>query len=148
MKTVTLDKARNSRIKDIGLALLILLWCYTGLSKIIQHQHFTFQMSLSPSNFVAANHEVLGWIVPISELLLVLMLISTSFRIWGLFGSMILLVIFEIYIVSMLFSQHLPCACGGVIGALSWKGHVVFNAVFVLIATLLSFFEYRRAVAR
>jgi hypothetical protein len=41
------------------------------------------------------------------------------------------------YIGFMLLSNiELPCSCGGVISSLSWKNHLVFNILFLLLASV------------
>jgi len=148
MKSIAINKPGSPWYIDIGLALLILLWLYTGLSKIFRHEHFVFQMGLSPAKLVSANKEILSWSVPIIELLIVAMLSFAKPRKLGLVFSILLLIVFEIYIISMLYNGHLPCACGGVVGLLGWKEHVVFNAVYLLIAIAVYFSEYPRVRKR
>jgi len=145
---MTINKTESPWYIDIGLALLILLWLYTGLSKIFRHDHFVFQMGLSPAKLVSMNKELLSWAIPATELILVVMLAFAKPRKLGLIFSVLLLIVFEIYIISMLYNGHLPCACGGVVGLLSWKGHVIFNAVYLLIATAVYFSEYPRVRKR
>ncbi|MDQ0966864.1 putative oxidoreductase [Flavobacterium sp. W4I14] len=147
METITCHK-KTAWLADIGLALLVLLWLYTGISKIFEYHHFVFQMGLSPATIVSANKNLLGWLIPFVELALALMLLLSKSRKLGLGLSILLLMIFEIYIVSMLSNGHLPCACGGVVGKLSWKGHVVFNAFYLLIAIGVFFEEYPRVRKR
>jgi hypothetical protein len=65
-------------------------------------------------------------------------------RIWGLLGSVLLLLAFTAYIAYMLISSKiLPCSCGGIIQKLSWPGHLVFNIIFTILAGLGVFIQYR-----
>jgi hypothetical protein len=48
-----------------------------------------------------------------------------------------LMVSFTIYIIATLtFSKHIPCSCGGIIAQLSWKQHILFNTVFIILGFL------------
>jgi hypothetical protein len=45
------------------------------------------------------------------------------------------MIAFTIYIGAiMIFYKELPCSCGGIISALSWPAHLIFNGVFILFA--------------
>jgi hypothetical protein len=45
------------------------------------------------------------------------------------------MIAFTLYIGAiMTFNKELPCSCGGIISLLSWKEHLVFNSVFILLA--------------
>ena|ERR1700748_2767116 len=125
---------KKSIILTTCLALLILLYSYTAVSKFLDQYRFVFQMKLSPFFLVHQFASVLGWIVPFIELAIVAGLCFERWQRPALVGSVALLTIFEIYIIGMLMTGlHLPCACGGVIAFMSWKMHVLFNAVFITI---------------
>jgi hypothetical protein len=34
----------------------------------------------------------------------------------------------------LLSEKDLPCSCGGIISSLSWRQHIIFNGVFILLA--------------
>jgi len=36
----------------------------------------------------------------------------------------------------LLSGQHLPCTCGGIISKMSWKQHLGFNALFILVGLI------------
>jgi Methylamine utilisation protein MauE len=58
-------------------------------------------------------------------------------RLEGLCAAFGLMILFTFYIAAiMTFSKELPCACGGVLSMLHWKGHLVFNIVFVGLAAM------------
>jgi putative oxidoreductase len=141
-----------STVANIGFTcslLLIMLFTYTALSKLLEQDIFVFQMKLSPVKFMAQWATILGWLVPLVELFIVGLLLIRDFRTTGLYLSFFLLLAFEIYISAMLLSGlSLPCTCGGVISRLGWKGHLLFNAAFMLVAALPIFMNIRRKKLR
>lgn len=141
-----------SQVATLGFTcslLLIMLFTYTALSKLLEQDIFVFQMKLSPVKFMAQWAAVLGWLVPLVELFIVGLLLIKNFRTAGLYLSFLLLLAFEIYITSMLLSGlSLPCTCGGVISRLGWKGHLVFNAAFMLLAAFPNYMNIRRKKLR
>ena len=127
----------NELITFIPSVLLLMLWGYAAVSKIDEYDKFVLQMQLAPVPMMKLFGPVLGWLVPAIELTLVGMLLTDRFRTLGLLFSFTLLLVFEVYIASMLLSGlELPCTCGGLISKLQWKEHLVFNAVFMFISIL------------
>lgn len=109
---------------------LILLFVYTALSKLLSLSPFKTVLSQMP--LISSGAAYLAWLVPLSELVLVLLLLYNPTKTWGLYGALLLLSLFTLYILLMtIFNQRLPCSCGGVISTLSWKQHLVFNCVFL-----------------
>ena len=129
---------------------LVLLFSYTGLSKLLEHARFVFQMQFSPMGVIRNFSIILSWIVPILEIaiagILTVGIFAQQFIKKGLWLSLILISSFELYITLMLLSgKNLPCACGGIISLLSWKGHELFNGVTIVLIVLALFdFTYRR----
>jgi len=129
------DFMKKDFIVEIASSLLILLFTYAGLSKILQHDTFVFQMRLSHVLVMKALAGFLSVFIPIVELGIVVLLLLPKTRRKGLLSSLILLVAFSLYISIMLLSgMKLPCTCGGIISKLSWKGHLAFNLFFILIS--------------
>ena len=121
-------------LTEICSALLLILFAYTATSKFLDYNLFVFQMKRAPLPLMQTIAPVLGWLLPILEMLIVLGLSIVRFRLSALYGAVILLAVFEMYITGMLLTnQHLPCTCGGIISTMSWKQHLVFNAVFILL---------------
>jgi uncharacterized membrane protein YphA (DoxX/SURF4 family) len=122
-------------VVEIISALFVILFVYTGLNKLLDYETFKFQMGRSPylqnvSGFVAAT-------LPAGELLVVVALILPRTRLAGLYASFFLMCLFTGYITIMLiFSYYLPCSCGGILQALSWRQHLVFNSLFTLLAVV------------
>ena len=101
-------------------SLLILLFVYTGLSKLLSIERFEAVLGQSP--IISSGAGMLAWQVPLTELGIALLLFFSATRLVGLWAALVLLSLFTLYLGWMvLFAPHLPCSCGGVIGSLSWK---------------------------
>jgi hypothetical protein len=127
---------------DLISALLLLLFIYTSVSKFLDYDKFVFQMRLAPVPLMQTLAPILGWLMPVVEILIAIALAAGffyyNFKIIGLYSSVILLIIFEIYIGTMLLSgSHLPCTCGGIVSQMGWKQHLSFNA-FLIIGCIFS----------
>jgi uncharacterized membrane protein YphA (DoxX/SURF4 family) len=120
-------------IPEIASSVLVLLFAYTGLSKLFDYGSFKAQLSISPYlHFIST---MLAWLLPALELIISLLLTISTTRLSGLYCSFILLMLFTVYIMLLLLSgKHLTCTCGGIIKELSWKQHLVFNLFFVTVA--------------
>lgn len=124
-------------IVDSCVALLVLLFSYTAISKSLDYHRFVFQMKQAPVPLVKMIAPFLGWILSLAEGLVVLALLLIRYRLKGLYAALILLLVFEIYITGMLLSGlDLPCTCGGIISKLSWKQHLIFNALLIIITII------------
>lgn len=120
--------------------LYILLFVYAAISKLLDFENFQVQVGQSPLVSVFASW--LAWMVPILELIIALLLGVPKFRIWGLFGAFTLMTIFTVYIFIVLnYSSFVPCSCGGILEKMSWKAHLAFNIVFVLLAAIAIYFQ-------
>jgi len=118
---------------EIISSLLILLFVYAASSKLIEYS--TFKIQLMNLLFFKTFAGLIAWIVPSVELLTVLLLTIKVTRIIGLYASLIMLLIFTLYIAGMLLSgKQLPCSCGGIIQQFSWKEHLIFNIFFLLLS--------------
>ena len=81
--------------------LTILLFMYTAVSKLFQQSVFVFQMRRAPLPLMYTLAPVIGWVVPIIELVLVALLYLNRTRLLGMVCSLMLLVSFEVYITGM-----------------------------------------------
>ncbi|MBB5624090.1 hypothetical protein HDE69_005187 [Pedobacter cryoconitis] len=129
-------------LQIIAAVLLILLFGYTAVSKILEYDKFVFQLKLVQMPAVALLAPLLGILIPAIELVIVWMLCKDNLRIKGLYASFLLLLVFEIYITTMLLTgEKLPCTCGGIISQMGWKTHLVFNAVFMITSILPTIYK-------
>lgn len=114
-------------------SLLILLFVYTAISKLLDYQPFRMQLSKSP--FITAYAVTISWALPLVEVLVAGLLLFNRTRILGLYTSLFLITMFTTYIYAMLqYSYDIPCSCGGVLAKMSWTQHLWFNIGFVVIA--------------
>ena len=123
------NSALNTWLIEIISALLILLFAYTAINKLLDHPKF--QMMLSQSPLIKNMAGFISYALPIGELITALFLAIPKYRKWGFSVSLSLMIIFTIYLAYMIyFVRDVPCSCGGVIEKLSWKQHLIFNISF------------------
>lgn len=112
------------------------MFFYAALSKLVDYEQSNWEMRNQVfTDFVA---DVLTWLVPSIEILLVMGLNYRPTRIFGLWASLGLLTVFTVYIILVLGKvfDRVPCSCGGVIGQLSYDWHMVFNFAFITLAII------------
>lgn len=120
---------------DAGLFLLILLWVYAAAGKLMQFETFRLQMARQHlGEFITP---LLPYGLPFAELGCAGLLVFPLTRSAGLVLSVFLMSVFTGYIGLVLLHAfgNIPCACGGVISALGWRSHFVFNIFFLLLST-------------
>ncbi len=125
---------KKTILVEIIAFLFIVLFLYTGISKLMDYSVFKEQIALSPilspmSKWVAVT------IIPGAEIIVSLMLFIPRSRSNGLYASLVLMTLFTAYIIYILiFNDRLPCTCGGVLEALCWKQHLLLNIFLVGLA--------------
>lgn len=113
--------------------LLILLWIYAAVSKLLDYSNFHVQLLDSPYTTRWAN--MLVWLLPISEIAIAVLLLRRTTRLLGMYSSFFLMLAFTVYIYILLhFGTYQACSCGGIIAQLSIKNHFWFNTAFMLLA--------------
>ena len=123
---------KRSTIVEIVATLFMTLFLYTGISKLIDYTVFKEQIAESP--LLAGIAPYTAILMPLVEFAIVILLIVPKWRLNGLFASLTLMIIFTGYIVAILqFNEHIPCSCGGIIALMSWKQHIVFNSLFIVL---------------
>src|SRR5215218_6411620 len=127
----------KSRLSDVIASLLIFLFVYTAISKLINlHQ---FKVVLEKSNYLKGYADLIAVLVPSLEIVISILLFFPISRRQGLLASTILMLLFTLYVGAMVvFLRELPCSCGGVIQTLSWHEHLIFN----LVITFISYWGY------
>lgn len=129
-------------VVQIVSSLLIILYAYTAISKLLTYR--TFARTVSESPLIHKGADTIAWLLPVAELVVVLLLFFERSRKIGLYASLVLLVVFTLYLLYMvLFVADLPCSCGGVISKMSWQQHVWFNLFFIGL-TMLGLYAIRR----
>lgn len=124
-------------------AVLIFLFVYTAISKLIDWR--TFHYSLSKSPLIGNLASFVTWMIPITEVGIVMLLSLPTMRLLGMFAAFLLFIVFTLYIGYMiLFVPDLPCSCGGIIQQMSWKLHLVFNLFITVIVYAGIYIERQR----
>jgi putative oxidoreductase len=116
--------------------LLILLFVYTTLSKLLDFQRFKSQMN--SQTLPLGMSTVLIWTLPGIELIIVAMLSIKKTLYAGLGLSFILMMLFTGYVGLVLagYYSRVPCSCGGVLKGMGWQIHFLFNIFFMLLSLL------------
>ncbi len=124
---------RRQLIIEIISSLLILLFVYAALSKLLDFNSFKYVLNRSP--LIGGKAAVVALALPIIEGLVSVLLFFPRTRLWGLYGSSALMTIFALYLAYMIsFTPNLPCSCGGVLKQMTWTQHLIFNVFFTLLA--------------
>lgn len=113
---------------------LILLFVYAAVSKMLAPAEFRSALSLQA--LPGAAKTLLFWLLPLIELVAAALLSFKTARLTGFWLSALLLLAFTGYVLLVLLQvfEKAPCACGGVIRSLGWKGHLFFNLFFLLLS--------------
>jgi putative oxidoreductase len=128
-----MTKVISKVFSQTAIFLLVLLWVYAAVSKLIDFRHFKYEMhnqALLP--FV---QEMLIYCLPPAEIIVASFLLFEKWTLWGLYCSAVLLGLFTIYISFTLlhFFKYVPCSCGGILEHMGWLPHLFFNLFFLLI---------------
>lgn len=115
--------------------LLVILFAYTAVAKLTHIPRFQLALRMVPQ--LRPFSRVLAWGVPLTELVLLALLLHKPTRRLGWLLSAAVLFLFGLYIAAMLLTnQKLPCQCGGILMALSWTQHLFINFTISLTALL------------
>jgi uncharacterized membrane protein YphA (DoxX/SURF4 family) len=124
--------------------LFILLFLYTGMSKLLDYTVFKEQIGASPILHPIAPF--IAWAVPLAEFAVVVLLFIPAWRLWGLYASFLMMLAFTGYVIAIVnFSKELPCSCGGVLQEMSWSQHIVFNSIMTALALVGAILEKKRS---
>jgi len=133
IRVVSFSWVKRSLLIEIISLWFVILFLYTGIAKLLDFGVFKAQLEESPVLEPVAP--VIAWTLPAVEFILCILLFFQTFRLKGLYGTFLIMTTFTIYVLVMLLtSPELPCSCGGIIEALSWPGHLIFNALMVFIS--------------
>jgi uncharacterized membrane protein YphA (DoxX/SURF4 family) len=134
-------------LAEISSLLLIALFVYAATSKLFDLQKFKVQLGQSPILTHFAGLVV--WVIPGLEIIISVLLIFSSSRLFGLYLSFSLMVLFTAYIIAITrFSEFIPCSCGGILQRMNWNQHLIFNCVFVLLAIVSILLYPNRIIKR
>jgi uncharacterized membrane protein YphA (DoxX/SURF4 family) len=114
---------KKALLIDAISALLLILFLYTGISKLMDYDKFHAVLSSSP--LLSPASSILAWLLPLAEIIIALLL-------FFLRTSLFLLLALTGYLIFMIvYSPKLPCSCGGVLNKMGWKQHILFNLFFI-----------------
>lgn len=121
---------------EVFSSLLILLFLYASISKWLDFKNFTGEINNQP--FPNWMTPFIVWGLPIVMVVLALGLMFERTQGKALWGSLVLMLLFTVYIGAILlnFFNRIPCTCAGVIRQLSWGQHLLFNLFFVVITLI------------
>jgi hypothetical protein len=118
---------------DVIRMLIVFLFVYASVVKLIDHEKFVVQLGQSPMLMLIAP--LVSWAVPLGELLIAALLLWPRTQQTGWGAALFMMSAFTTYIVLITrFSTHVPCSCGGVLEKMGWEAHLVFNIVFTALA--------------
>jgi hypothetical protein len=133
---------RKHIIVEIVCLLFVILFVYAAVNKLLDVEKFRVQIGQSPMLSLFAHW--LAVVIPMIEIIISIMLVFSTVRLFALYAALALMVVFTSYIVAILnFSIYIPCSCGGVLEKLGWTEHLIFNCLFVLMAVVAITIETR-----
>jgi hypothetical protein len=89
-----------------------------------------FQVQIGQSPLISSFTGIVSYGILAIELLVCVLLVISKSRVYGLYGSFILMVLFSAYIYLILnYSEFVPCSCGGILEKMDWQTHLWFNIV-------------------
>jgi len=117
-------------------ALLIMLFLYASVSKILDFDRFIGETNNQP--LPNSWTPFIVWTVPSLEIAISIALIFERSRLAGFIASAALMTIFTVYaaIVLLHLLEYVPCSCGGIIRKLTWQQHLVFNIFFTALSVI------------
>jgi putative oxidoreductase len=124
--------------------MLVLLFTYTAVSKVLDYETFRGQMLNQP--LPSSLSSQLAWAVPLIELIIAVLLIIKNTRLIGFVLSLVLMTAFTIYVGLIIANtfNRVPCSCGGIMESLSWEGHLAVNLFFLLLSMTGLLLEIRK----
>lgn len=145
---------------DLTSALVILLFLYTGISKIDDFHNFKFDIT-EALQFQWASATI-GVLIIAAELgaALVLLLgllsalpflrpydaILKKGETLSLRTSLLLMIVFTIYVACILIlipRGHRPCSCGGIMRQLTWWNHLWVNLGLTALLAVVNYLDWK-----
>jgi uncharacterized membrane protein YphA (DoxX/SURF4 family) len=126
---------KRSIISEIISLVVVILFLYTGISKLMDYDIAKEQIALTP--LLAPVAPEIAIILPVIEIASAILLFLPRTRRYGLWISLGLMVLFTGYVLFLLNrSGQVSCACGGVLEQLSPQQHLLFNTSCILLILL------------
>lgn len=122
---------KRELISTICAAILVMLFLYTALNKMLDYDVFKDAMSSQPIAPWMAS--LLVKTLPATEIIVSILLSIPRTRLIGFYCSLILMVSFTVYIglgIVHAFTR-VPCSCGGIFNGMGWQSHFLINLFFI-----------------
>ncbi|PWV47097.1 MauE/DoxX family redox-associated membrane protein [Chitinophaga sp. S165] len=114
--------------------LIIILFLYTGINKLIDHALFIEQ--LADITVLAPFRQAISWGLPLLEITLAILLFIPGTKLLGLYAATIVMTIFTMYAGFLVaINSDLPCSCGGIIEEITWQQHIWLNLLLTALLT-------------
>lgn len=134
MNPAKIQRCRRG-LTTLSAYVFILLFLYAAADKLLGFPEFNEQLSRSP--LLADHARVVAWLVPVTEITVCVLLFPGRTRLFALYMSFGLMLLFSAYIFAVLhIGEHVPCSCGGIFEKMNWQEHLVFNISATLLAAL------------
>lgn len=127
---------KKETILQIITGILAALFFYAAFSKLIDYEKSHTEMRNQV--FSSPIADILTWLIPVTELMLVIGLLFSQTRKKALWASTLLLSSFTIYIGIIMTGAFgfIPCSCGGILRNMDHSTHIVFNIFFIALSIL------------
>ena len=113
---------------------LVLLFTYTAISKFLEPDLFYSTLRNIPLLGSSTSASIAARAIPIAELVVAFLIGYSSTRKAGFVGALILLLLFQTYVLYIVFfSPYIPCSCGGITEFLTWTQQLYFNLGTILL---------------
>lgn len=136
MNKLILPLLSSSKVSSTVAGLLILMFSYAAFSKLVDYEDSKKAMLNQVfSDGIALQ---LVWLVPLTELIIVILLLLNNTRLQGFNASAILMTGFTLYIAFSMSGAfgRIPCSCGGILSRLGYGTHLLFNLFFLSLSII------------
>lgn len=131
--SISLSSSAREWISFLICLMCLGLFAVSAYEKVVDHDRFF--RGLLKVEYVGDYAEFVSLAVPVSEIIISLLLVYPPLQKIGLYGFVGLMVVFTLYIGSMLlWAEKLPCYCNLIIEKLSFGQHLAFNMIFIALA--------------
>lgn len=127
----------NKSLVFIGELLLILVFSYTAIHKIIDFSGWIKKVSVLD---LVREYNLLwlGYLVPFLEIIIVVLFCFEKTKKTGAYLSSLAMTFFTVYIFYKIYiAEDSLCPCGGIFSSLTLDKHLIVNIILLLISILL-----------
>lgn len=122
------------KLFKIYTALLVMIFVYAGLVKVLNFPKFVFNINNQP--LPNGHTPILIARILVSELMILVLLLFQRTRLKRFYLSVIVSLLFTLYILQIQLKvfSYIPYPCGGIIESFTWRQLFFFNLLFLTIA--------------